>query len=142
VRPAAGILEDADLPPDLRRAHGLQNVDHAHVANLVVALEDIAVFPAPDSVSNRVIVDVAETVGKGFVVVIVIVIVAVWRLRRSLTAVSGALSAQSHRLMSLYSFESASGAETIGEIGVRVGASEKAKGASEGSLVNHLIRDR
>jgi hypothetical protein len=96
----------------------------------VVALKDIAALTAPDSVSSHVIVDVAETVRKGFV----IVIVAVWRRRRSPTAVSGALRAQSHRLTSLYSFESASEAETIGEIGVNVGASEKAKAASEGFI--------
>jgi hypothetical protein len=45
-------------------------------------------------------------------------------------------------LTSSYSFESASGAETIGEIGVRVGASEKANGASEGFIVNHSIADQ
>jgi hypothetical protein len=44
--------------------------------------------------------------------------------------------------MSLNSFESTSGVETIGEIGVRAGASGKAKGASEGFIVNHLITDR
>jgi hypothetical protein len=103
-----------------------------------VALEDIVVPPAPDSVSNRVIVDVAEKVGKAFVVVIV----AVRRLRRNLTAVSGALRAQSHRLTTLYSFESASEAETIGEIGVNVGASEKAKAASEGFVIKGPIADR
>jgi hypothetical protein len=39
-------------------------------------------------------------------------------------------------------FESASGVETIFEIGVRVGASGKAKGASEGFAVNQSIVDR
>jgi hypothetical protein len=42
---------------------------------------------------------------------------------------------------SLYSFESRSGVETIFEIGVRAGASEKAKGASEGFGVNQSIVD-
>jgi hypothetical protein len=44
--------------------------------------------------------------------------------------------------MILYSFESASGGETILEIGVRVRASEKAKGASKGFTVNQSIVDR
>jgi hypothetical protein len=43
--------------------------------------------------------------------------------------------------MRLYSFESASGVETIFEIGVRVGTSGKAKGASEGFVVNQSIVD-
>jgi hypothetical protein len=43
--------------------------------------------------------------------------------------------------MSLHSFESASGAETIFEIGVRVGASEKAKNELEGFSVNQFIVD-
>jgi hypothetical protein len=38
--------------------------------------------------------------------------------------------------------ESASGVETISEIGMRVGASEKAKGTSEGFAVNQSIIDR
>jgi hypothetical protein len=37
--------------------------------------------------------------------------------------------------------ESASGVETISEIGVMVGVSEKAKGASEGFAVNGSIAD-
>jgi hypothetical protein len=41
--------------------------------------------------------------------------------------------------MSLFSFESASGVETIFEIGVRVGGSGKAKGASEAFVVNQSI---
>jgi hypothetical protein len=44
--------------------------------------------------------------------------------------------------MNLYSFESPSGAETIGEIDVRVEASRKAKGASEAFDVNQSIVDR
>jgi hypothetical protein len=44
--------------------------------------------------------------------------------------------------MSLHSFKSASGAETIFEIGVRAGASEKAKGASEGFVMKGSIADR
>jgi hypothetical protein len=44
--------------------------------------------------------------------------------------------------MSLYSFESASGVETIHKIGPRVGASEKAKGASEGFEAEGSIADR
>jgi hypothetical protein len=43
---------------------------------------------------------------------------------------------------SLYSFESASGAETIYEIGVSVGVSEKAKEASGGFVVKGSITDR
>jgi hypothetical protein len=43
---------------------------------------------------------------------------------------------------SLYSFESVSGAETICEIGVSVGASENAKEASEGFVVKGSITDR
>jgi hypothetical protein len=43
---------------------------------------------------------------------------------------------------SLYSFESAPGVETIFEIGVTVGASEKAKGVSEGFAGNQSIVDR
>jgi hypothetical protein len=39
-------------------------------------------------------------------------------------------------------FESPSGVETSGDIGVRVEASGKAKGASEGLLVNKSIVDR
>jgi hypothetical protein len=42
----------------------------------------------------------------------------------------------------LHSFESASGVETILEIGVRVRASGKAKGTSEGFVVNQSIIDR
>jgi hypothetical protein len=42
----------------------------------------------------------------------------------------------------LYSFESPSGVETIGEIGVSVGGSHKAKGASEGLAVHQSIIDR
>jgi hypothetical protein len=43
---------------------------------------------------------------------------------------------------SLYSFELPAGAETIGEIGVMVGASEKVKSASEALIVNQSIIDR
>jgi hypothetical protein len=43
---------------------------------------------------------------------------------------------------SLYSFESVSGVETIFEIGVSVRASQKAKGASEGFVVNQSIIDQ
>jgi hypothetical protein len=43
---------------------------------------------------------------------------------------------------SLYSFESPSGAETIGEIGVIVGASQNAKSASEAFAVKQSIVDR
>jgi hypothetical protein len=43
---------------------------------------------------------------------------------------------------SLHSFESAPGVETIGEIGWRVGASEKAKETSEGLAVSHSIVGR
>jgi hypothetical protein len=43
---------------------------------------------------------------------------------------------------SSYSFELASGAETIGGMGVRVEASEKAEGTSEGFAVNQSIIDR
>jgi hypothetical protein len=43
---------------------------------------------------------------------------------------------------SLYSFESASGVETAFEICVRIGASEKAKGASEGFAVDQSIVNR
>jgi hypothetical protein len=42
----------------------------------------------------------------------------------------------------LYSFGSASGVETIFEISMRVGASGKAKGASEGFAVSQSIIDR
>jgi hypothetical protein len=43
---------------------------------------------------------------------------------------------------SLDSFESAPGAETIGEIGVSVSASWKAKRASEAFVVDQSIADR
>jgi hypothetical protein len=42
----------------------------------------------------------------------------------------------------LYLLESPSGAETIFEIGVRVGASEKVTGASEGFAIQGSIADR
>jgi hypothetical protein len=44
--------------------------------------------------------------------------------------------------MSLYSFESASGTETIGEIGVSLGASDEGKGTLKGTAVNGSIVDR
>jgi hypothetical protein len=44
--------------------------------------------------------------------------------------------------MTLYSFESPSGVETIFEIGVTVGAPKKAEGVSEAFGVNHSIIDR
>jgi hypothetical protein len=43
---------------------------------------------------------------------------------------------------SLYSFESASGAETIGRIEVTVGASQKVKSASEGFEVGSSVTDQ
>jgi hypothetical protein len=81
VRTATKVFEDANLPSDLRSANRLQHLDHALVANPMVASEDIAVFSTPDSTPNRGIVNVPEMVGKRFV--IVVAVCSLWRTRRA-----------------------------------------------------------